>query len=80
MIKSHYEETTVEQEIIDDVICNCCGQPIKRPYGRTLDDYIHITKQWGYASDYENETHNIDLCEDCYKNIIKKFKIRPNIL
>ena len=73
MIKSHVEKITKSETVIDEVICNCCGESI-----RELDqnsDYLHIEKDWGYFSAYDMENHKFDLCNTCYIRIINMFKI-----
>ncbi len=60
---------------ISDVKCNCCGKTIKKDGLGHIADYLSIEKRWGYGSDFDNEVHSFDICEQCYKKIISKFKL-----
>lgn len=77
MIKSHQAEVTKEELIIDDVICNCCGNPIHKfiTYEPVIDDYLDINKSWGYFSKHDMERHKCQICEDCCIKIASTFKI-----
>ncbi len=73
-MKSYRNETVVIEKVYS-VKCNCCGKEIASDkYGYT-SDYLSVNKRWGYNSSFDNENHSFDICEDCYKNIIKNFKI-----
>lgn len=74
MIKSHLEEVVIQESHVDQIICNCCGEPINK-YQIFTNDYISFQKQWGYNSDYDNKKHKFDICQNCYQKIISNFKI-----
>lgn len=63
-------------EQVYEVVCNYCGKPIAmhKSHG-VFDDFISIEKAWGYYSEFDNEIHKFDLCQECYKKLINKFKI-----
>ncbi len=73
----HYKTILVEKQVPDQIICNCCGKTLEgqHPYL----DYLHIQKQWGYDSPYDGETHEMDICPDCYAKWIQTFKIPPQM-
>lgn len=52
--------------------CNQCGQVIVDDAPQ-YEDYIKITKSWGYFSNKDLETHEFNLCEKCYDELIKGF-------
>jgi ribosomal-protein-alanine N-acetyltransferase len=79
MIKSHKEKKEVENEIVDEIICNCCAKPIKKYDYGVFNDHIHINKAFGYWSNHDTEIHSMDICEDCYEKFIATFKIKPEI-
>lgn len=56
-------------------VCNKCGKEIDI----TSNDYFEGKVQWGYFSNKDGEIHQFDLCEDCYDNLVKNFKILPKI-
>lgn len=55
-------------------LCNHCGQVIKDD-GPIYEDFLKVEKKWGYFSDKDLEIHTFYLCECCYDQIIKNFKI-----
>ena len=69
-----YKNVFVSEKKIVDVVCNMCGEKIKK-VDNNLCDYLHIEKEWSYFSSMDNEKHSFDLCQDCYKKIINQFKI-----
>ncbi|MBR5468079.1 MAG: hypothetical protein IKU80_02485 [Firmicutes bacterium] len=66
-----------EVEITEKVICNCCGEEIKKNAHGYLQDYIHIEKKWGYTSENDGKEDLFDVCEKCWFDITKKFKYKP---
>lgn len=86
MRKIHVEEITTPKEILDDIICNCCGSPIKKGseihvgYPNDIyEEYITIHTSFGYFANHfcDGEVHKFDVCEECYANWLKCFKIAP---
>jgi hypothetical protein len=53
---------------LSDVFCDGCGKSCKTP----LDDYEYATlyAQWGYSSRKDGATSEMELCEDCFDNVI----------
>ena len=43
-------------------------------YGHKAD-CLSVDKEWGYGSCFDGENHSFDLCDECYSEIIKNFKI-----
>lgn len=72
-----YKKVIKEEFIIDSVFCNCCGKEINIVHPESGENYLSVDKLWGYGCSLDGERHSFDLCEDCYKNIIAKFKISP---
>lgn len=73
-----YKQIEIKVDKVDKVFCNMCGERIKTDKCGNLEDYIHIEKKWGYNSDMDGEKHSIDLCQNCYKDIFNKLKIKIN--
>lgn len=73
-----YKTIAVDIKKIEKVFCNSCGESIKTDKHGNMSDYLHIEKCWGYDSDMDGEEHSIDICQECYKEMIKKFKIKVN--
>ncbi len=56
--------------------CNCCGQVIGvvTPSG-ICEDYLSVSKEWGYFSSKDLTEHRFNICEACYDKWISTFKI-----
>lgn len=50
-------------------ICNCCGKVLGQ------EDYVNIEKQWGYFSTKDGMIQRGKICEECFEQIAKTFKI-----
>ena len=59
------------------VYCNRCGNSICIEENIEKADYLKIEKHWGYFSNKDGICHKMNLCEVCYDNMIKEFKIPP---
>lgn len=70
-----FKTISIQKDEIDEVICNMCGQKIEKDDNGHFADYLQVYKRWGYYSSHDGEEHSFDLCENCYNNIINKFKI-----
>lgn len=57
------------------VVCNCCRRPLPVENGIVLEDYIHVDKAWGYFSECDGEEIAFDLCEDCTRELTKRFRL-----
>ena len=56
------------------VYCNCCGRVISEK-GSTREDYLEVKKVWGYFSSKDLAGHKFNMCENCYDQMISRFKI-----
>ncbi len=63
-----------ETELVS-VICNCCKKELPVENGICKAESIRIRHTFGYFSKKDGQTESFDLCEDCYKRIVEKFKI-----
>lgn len=70
-----FSYTTVSSETLTDVRCNKCGCPIGKNGFGYFDDHISFNKTWGYHSPIDGETHEFDLCIDCYQEWTQQFQI-----
>jgi len=61
------------------VCCNVCGRGISKDASGYFEDHISLTKNWGYHSPFDGESHAIDLCSGCYKSWIEQFEIPPHV-
>ena len=70
-----YEEVEETRQRLVSVTCNLCGRAsLANPY---VDDWFSAEKTWSYGTKYDGETHNLDLCFDCYTHLIKRMTIKP---
>lgn len=65
--------TTKRTEI--HVYCNVCGRELEHQGEILLEDYIQVTKQWGYFSEHDLELHKFNICEHCYNTLEESFKL-----
>lgn len=60
--------------------CNCCAKKLQTDMtGSRPEEALFIQKEWGYFSGKDLEIHRIVLCEECYDQWIKTFKIPVRI-
>ncbi len=67
-----------EEKIRDKVYCNRCGREIDIIFPEHMGNYLSVDKRWGYGSVYDGESHSFDLCDSCYGEIVREFKIPPS--
>ena len=60
---------------LESVICNHCGKKMVVESGIAREGVIHIEHTWDYFSEKDGEIHCFDLCEECYDEIIRQFRI-----
>jgi hypothetical protein len=75
MIKIKKVTKTIEEEEIEDIICNKCGRSLKGKY-----DYSGINElrvEGGYDSPVFNDgdKYIFSLCEYCLKELFESFEI-----
>lgn len=71
-----YKEHVKEVREIEKIICNKCGREIPVLGGVPQEDVLEVTKRWGYFSDKDNQVDRFDLCERCYDELVRSFKIQ----
>jgi len=70
-------------DIVQDVICNNCGESCMKQLGGTdmKENYgVSIRASGGYCSDHLSDgvTYQFELCEKCIATIIKGLKSPPD--
>jgi len=77
---SHIESKEVKQEIIDDIVCNKCGNSCYNKVIGIHDGIIEITLCGGYASKLGDMVeYTFSICESCLLEMFDEFKIKPTI-
>ena len=64
---------------LSKVCCNKCGKKLKVKDGIIIEGNFSIEYDWGFFSNKDCERHIIDLCEKCYDEFIKEFKLPVDI-
>ena len=71
-----YDVQIKETKDLQKIICNKCGKEIIISKGVPQEDYLEVEKRWVYQSNKDNQVDCFDLCEDCYDDFVKGFKIK----
>lgn len=61
----------------DRLICNRCGKKQRIERGIPVEEFLKVTKSWGYFSRKDGQTDTFCLCEDCYDQMTAAFVRRP---
>ena len=84
MIKFHIEEQKQEVKVVDEFVCNKCGNSFVA-YHWGMKDYhnsqvhnFHLT--FDNRSKHYNKNLNFDLCEDCLLEFVRTFKVEARPL
>lgn len=64
-----------EQKTLCAVICNGCGRKLKVENGVLKEGCFEAKQVFGYFSSMDGERHSFDLCEDCYRKMIRQFAV-----
>lgn len=64
-----------EKEILERVLCNCCGRELKMTGRHVAEGVLHVCKDWGFFSTKDLKRHEFDVCEECYDKMILEFRI-----
>ena len=72
------DRLTQKNKIIQ-MTCNYCGNEMKTDKGIVVEGVCSVDCSWGYFSGKDGETHSFDICEKCYDNMVKQFKIPADI-
>lgn len=73
-----YKKIVTKTDKVNEVVCNRCRK-LCMAGGVVCADYVEIEVAWGYYSSKDGERHKCDICEKCYDEFIKDFKIKPQI-
>lgn len=71
------KKVMVEQEEIDDIFCNMCGDSCIDKHVKNAEGLIEVQVSGGYGSDHIGDgiEYTFSLCERCVMDAIRKFKI-----
>ena len=60
---------------LGDIRCNQCGVMIQKNPQGYFEDHVSLTKDWGYGTAYDGQTHKIDICLACYNQWTGGFEV-----
>ena len=64
---------------LETVICNCCGKKLAVKDGILREGGLGVEHTWDYFSEKDGETHRFDLCEECYDELLRNFRISAEV-
>lgn len=70
---------TKETKEVTKYICNKCGREIPADNGYPEEGVFSVDYSWGYFSEKDGERHRFDLCEQCYDELLRSFRIPAEI-
>lgn len=68
-----------ETNQLTEVVCNCCKKSLEIKNGIITEGVFSVGYAFGYFSAKDEEIHKFDLCEKCYDEWIKTFRIPVEI-
>lgn len=70
------ETKTYKTEIIKDILCDVCGKSCCKFTKSKLiaTESATITADWGYYSDSDGKQYNIEICENCFYDVLTYLK------
>lgn len=71
------EVKTYKQEVLTDIVCDSCGASCAKfsSSNKLLAiESAKLTAQWGYYSDSDGKQYEIELCENCFYDLIAYMK------
>jgi hypothetical protein len=64
---------TKTTKVVDDVHCDACGKSTTNNTN-IGPDYATLESCWGYGSVNDGSKYNIDLCEECFFEVLNFIK------
>jgi len=65
---------TEPKKVIDEIICDVCGESCTITEPVHEHEYAELTAVWSYFSDKDGKKFNIDLCENCFDDVLSFVK------
>ncbi len=70
-----YKTIEAQKQVMEKMYCNKCGKTIQMENDMLKEGVFSGRTTWGYFSNKDGEIHEFDICEKCYDEFIKTFKI-----
>ena len=74
-----YELKTVERNILTSTVCNKCGKEFSNEDGHGNGEIENFTVEYGWGSFLDMDVFMFDLCDKCFNEFVKTFKIEPEM-
>lgn len=75
---------TEPKKVIDKILCDVCGESCTRPIPTMLPSFDHeyatLEATWGYFSEQDGTQYNIELCENCFNDVLSFIKNQRRII
>ena len=71
-----FKERTRKVKEVTSIVCNKCGRVIPVVEGVPQEDVLTGDKRWGYFAEKDHRRAHCDLCESCYDELTRNFKIK----
>ena len=70
----------VERNVVTSTICNKCGEEFPQYEDGCSNGKIeHFTVEFGWGSFLDMNVYMFDLCDKCFDEFVKTFKIEPEM-
>lgn len=79
-IKTQIKNIKSVEEIIEKIICDCCGKEEKGKNIEYSTSINNIKHSFGYGSKFDLEELDIDICDECLVDILLNFKNIPTFI
>lgn len=73
------EDKLVHRHIIVNIQCDVCGKSCRKNTSDSYEyeyEYATLFVDWGYYSDSDGKSYNIELCEECFYDTLAHLKLR----
>ena len=71
----YIEKELKEQDVLKDVICDCCGKSCQTDYGF---EYMNLSADWGFMSKKDLEKWEAQVCENCVDEKFDHIKFKKS--
>lgn len=62
------------KKVLDEIRCDCCDESCTITEPVIEHEYGELIATWGYFSDQDGSQYNIDLCENCFNDVLSFIK------
>lgn len=65
---------TEPKKVVDEILCDVCGESCTVAEPIVEHEYAELIATWGYFSDQDGTQYNIELCENCFNDVLTFMK------